>query len=105
MRFVFAFLLIAGAAWSQAKVVSLHVVPAQTTLRGAQASQQFLAIAKYADGQERDVTGKVEWSLSDPGYGGVRFCRARESFRGRISQGDGGVLGAQSAVICTNRTG
>ncbi len=86
MRFVFAFLLIAGAAWSQAKVISLHVVPAQTTLRGAQASQQFLAMAKYADGQERDVTGKVEWSLSDPGMAAfVSVGRVSPSADGSLS--------------------
>src|SRR5262249_2816608 len=41
-------------------------VPAQATLKGARATQQFLAIAKYADGVERDVTAEVEWKLSDP---------------------------------------
>jgi hypothetical protein len=44
----------------------LRTVPAQALLRGARASQQFVAIAKYADGTERDVTAEVEWRLSKP---------------------------------------
>ena len=40
--------------------------PPHASLKGARASQQFLAIAKYADGTERDVTAEVEWRLSKP---------------------------------------
>jgi hypothetical protein len=58
-------LLIAGAAWP-ARLVSLRTVPSQASLKGARASQQFLAIATYADGSERDVTGEAEWRLSNP---------------------------------------
>jgi hypothetical protein len=65
MRLLFALLLITNAAWP-AKVVSLRTVPAQALLKGARASQQFLAIAKYSDGAERDVTAEVEWRLSKP---------------------------------------
>lgn len=65
MRLLFALLLITNAAWS-ARVVSLRTVPAQASLKGARASQQFLAIAKYSDGTERDVTAEVEWRLSKP---------------------------------------
>jgi len=35
-------------------------------LRGARATQQFLAIAKYSDATERDVTDEAEWRLSKP---------------------------------------
>src|SRR5205814_1529682 len=65
VRLLFALLLVTNAAWP-AKLVSLRTVPAEASLKGARASQQFLAIAKYADGAERDVTAEVEWRLSKP---------------------------------------
>jgi len=58
-------LLIANTGWP-ARLVSLRTLPAQASLKGARASQQFLAIATYADGSERDVTGEAEWRLSKP---------------------------------------
>jgi hypothetical protein len=61
-----AFLLIAGAAWPAVTVVSVRTFPAQATLHGSSATQQFLAIAKYSDGSERDVTSEAEWKLSEP---------------------------------------
>ena len=66
MRIPFALLLLASIAWPASKFVSLRVVPVQATLQGARASQQFLAIAVYDDGSERDVTTEVEWRLSKP---------------------------------------
>ena len=66
MRLLFALLLLASVAWPASKFVSLRVVPVQATLQGARASQQFLAIAGYDDGTERDVTTEVEWRLSKP---------------------------------------
>jgi len=45
--------------------VSLRVVPQAVTLRGAQASQHFLALAEYADGLERDVTARAHFSISE----------------------------------------
>lgn len=56
----------AAAAWAEPKPISLRTVPAEAVLRGAQASQQFLAIAVYADGSERDVTGEAAWRAPDP---------------------------------------
>ena len=51
------------AAVSQA---SLRIEPARpVTLQGAGATQQFLAIATMTDGLERDVTGEVDWLVSD----------------------------------------
>jgi hypothetical protein len=41
-------------------------MPPEALLKGARATQQFLAIAKYSDGTERDVTAEVEWRLSNP---------------------------------------
>jgi hypothetical protein len=66
VRFPIALLLLASAAWPAAKVVSLTIEPSEATLKGARASQQFLAIARYEDGAERDVTAEVEWRLSKP---------------------------------------
>jgi hypothetical protein len=66
VRLLFALLFIANAVWSAARVVSLRTVPAQARLQGARATQQFLAIAKYSDETERDVTAEVEWRLSNP---------------------------------------
>ena len=67
MRLPFALLLLASAAWPAPKLVSLRVVPAQATLQGARASQQFLAIATYDDGVgARRHRAKSEWRLSKP---------------------------------------
>ena len=66
MRLFVAVLLIANSAWPAVRLVSLRTVPANALLKGARASQQFLAIAKYSDGTERDVTAEAEWRLSDP---------------------------------------
>jgi len=66
VRLLLPLLIIASAAWPAAKVVSLRTAPVQAQLKGARATQQFLAIAKYSDGTERDVTAEVEWRLSNP---------------------------------------
>jgi len=61
-----AFLLIASAAMPATGITSLRTVPAQAMLKGAAATQQFLAIASYSDGTERDVTAEAEWRISEP---------------------------------------
>jgi len=71
MRPLLALLLLWGAAWAAPgplpqKPVALKTVPAEVTLRGARAAQQFLAVATYADGGERDVTAEAEWRISNP---------------------------------------
>jgi hypothetical protein len=66
MRLPFALLLLASVGWPAPKVTTLRVMPSQTTLLGVRASQQFLAIATYDDGVERDVTAEVQWRLSKP---------------------------------------
>ena len=45
-------------------VVRIWTVPETVVLEGARAEQQFLAMAEYADGTQRDVTGEVSWSVS-----------------------------------------
>jgi hypothetical protein len=66
MRALLAFVTLAAAAWAEPRIISLKTVPADATLTGARASQQFLAVAKYADDSERDVTAEAQWRLSDP---------------------------------------
>lgn len=83
-----AFLLLFGCAalhGGTEKAIRLETVPARVTLRGAGASQQFLAVAVYPGGVARDVTSQVTWKLSDP-------ARASLSPDARLaSQADGPV--------------
>ncbi len=63
------FLLASGAALSAAadpKLLSLRVEPSRRVLAGAGASQQLIALGKYSDGLERDVTAQVRWTVSNP---------------------------------------
>ncbi len=80
-----------------AKVVSLRVIPADPTLRGAGTAVRFLAMAKYSDGVERDVTALAAPALSDPkvaevGQGNRVIAKAdgeaflRVKFDGRTAQ-------------------
>src|SRR5207249_6473198 len=61
-------LVITTLAWPAADrtLLSLRLVPSETTIQGAQASQRFLVIGKYADGVERDLTSQARFSLSNP---------------------------------------
>ena len=54
------------AAGPAVEPVSLKTVPAAVVLNGAGATQQFLAVAAYSDGSERDVTAEVEWRIGKP---------------------------------------
>jgi hypothetical protein len=67
MRLIAAILLLANAALPAVRMTGLRTVPAEALLKGARATQQFLAIATYSDGSERDITAEAEWRLSDPG--------------------------------------
>ena len=85
MKPLFAFLAFSAAAWPASKVVSLRIVPEKTVLTGARATQQFAAIAKHADGSERDVTAQAEWRIEKPAL-------AKFLSRARIAPlADGGV--------------
>ena len=68
MKSVLTFLLAAGALSAAPRLMT---VPAAVALNGAKASQQFLAIAFYSDGTERDVTGEVVWKVSNPAIAAV----------------------------------
>ena len=48
------------------KLLSLSLQPRAVTLRGKEASQQFLLTGAYSDGVERDLSRKGRFSLSDP---------------------------------------
>src|SRR6478672_13960425 len=56
----------AGPILADSKIVSLRIMPQERTLRGKQASQQFLVIGKSSDNRERDVTSQVHFTLSNP---------------------------------------
>jgi hypothetical protein len=56
------------AAWAAPKVVSLRVAPSEASITYAGATQQFVAIAAYADGTERDVTDEAQWRVSHPDF-------------------------------------
>ena len=62
-----------GAAGEGKRVsaVSIRVVPDNATVWGAQGSQHFMVLAKYADGLERDVTSATRFSLSQPAKGEI----------------------------------
>lgn len=69
MKALFAFLILTAAAWADSKPVSLSIYPETAVLNGARATQQFLAMARYADGTERDVTAEAQWGVLNPALG------------------------------------
>ena len=75
-------LLFAASAAAAARAISLKIVPADATLRGANSAQQFLAIA-HDDGTERDVTAQARWRGSNP------QVAAFEGNGRLVSRGDG----------------
>ena len=63
----FAALPLFGAAGSASgDIVSIRLVPETRTLSGKNASQQYIVMAKTADGGERDVTEQTHFSLEHP---------------------------------------
>ena len=53
------------AAGTAPKLLSLSLQPRAVTLRGKEASQQFLLTGAYSDGVERDLSRQARFSLSD----------------------------------------
>ena len=53
------------------KLISLVVVPAEVTLSGKDAAQQFVLIGTYADGFTRDLTTEGNWTVSNPDVGDI----------------------------------
>lgn len=52
-------------------LLSLRLFPENATLWGARSGQRFLALGKYGDGLERDVTKSTRFSIVDPGVAEV----------------------------------
>jgi hypothetical protein len=65
MRYLVALLPI--VLLSASNLVSLKTVPAEVTLTGGSASQQFVAVATDAEGQERDVTERLKLTATFSG--------------------------------------
>ena len=55
-----------SATATVSQLVSLHLLPQRVTLSGRNATQRFLAVGKFADGLERDVTSESRFSISKP---------------------------------------
>ena len=55
----------------EADLLSLRLVPEKITLWGSETAQRFLVLGRYADGMERDLTGKVRFSIADPEHAAV----------------------------------
>lgn len=49
------------------KLTSIRILPAERTLQGKKASQQFMILGKYSDNRERDLTAQAQFTLSNPG--------------------------------------
>jgi hypothetical protein len=79
-----AILFAAATAWG-ARPVLLRVVPEQVTLHGAGAAQQFLAIAAYDDGSEREVTAEAEWRVSEPARAALDAARLTAKSDGMVT--------------------
>ena len=60
---------LADAGLESEKLVSLTIVPAEATVSGNGLSRQFVLIGTYADGFNRDLTLRGDWTLSDPDAG------------------------------------
>ena len=66
--------LVVGATWTHTalsegakpQLLSIRLIPDQTELWGARATQRFLVLAKYDDGLERYLTDRSRFVVSDP---------------------------------------
>lgn len=84
------------------KPVSLRTAPQAVTLSGTGASQQFLAIAKFADGTERDVTAEAEWSVSQPAVAALKplaILASQSDGAAAIEARFGGVRGQSKVTV------
>ncbi|MFN0167758.1 MAG: DUF1553 domain-containing protein [Bryobacteraceae bacterium] len=85
MRQALLLLLLSLIANAQPGLVSLRVLPADVTLRGAGSSQQLLVVGKRSDDTVIDLTARAQWSISKPGL-------ARIEGEGRVfAVADGGT--------------
>ena len=79
---------------SQPKLLSVRLAPQDMTLWGAEASQRFLVVGKYADRLERDLTTQSQFSIS-PG----NLARIEPSGRVRALGEGEAVLKAETAGL------
>ncbi|HTM51234.1 MAG TPA: DUF1549 and DUF1553 domain-containing protein [Bryobacteraceae bacterium] len=91
MRLPLILLLTAASAWPAGGDLTLRTWPAQASLRGSRATQQFIATATEPDGTERDVTAQVEWRLSNP-------AKAKLISAGRLAPLEDGVVTLTAAL-------
>jgi len=96
-----------GADAAPARIVRLETRPSQVSLTGSGASQQFLAVAVYSDGTEADVTGEVQWRVSNPALaamdaGGRLSARADGTVT--VSAALGGARGHSVVRVRDSRT-
>jgi hypothetical protein len=67
-----AFVFVSVLQAQMAQPVSLRLAPEGTiTVWGEQGAQQFVVLARYSDGMERDVTAGARLTLSDPEKGQI----------------------------------
>src|SRR5205814_115777 len=59
-----------GAAKAE-KPLSIRLLPEDVTVWGAQGTQHFMVLAKYADGLDRDVTSTTRFTVSQPAKGEI----------------------------------
>ena len=90
-----------GAAPSNARLLSIRLLPDEVQLRGEGAAQQLLVIGTYGDGLERDLTEGSRFFLADPALAEIDAqgrVRARSDGRTLLTvQSSGQVL--QAAVL------
>ncbi len=84
--------MLLGVPAPAAEPTALRIVPAEARLWRKAATQQFIVVAKYTDGIERDVTSQVQVTVSAPQLGELtsrgRFT-ARAAGRGTVTAGFG----------------
>jgi hypothetical protein len=74
VAFIVGFAASASAAQEKhgaPRLVSIRIAPQDASVWGAQASQRFVVLGKYADGLERELTSASRFLLSDPLKGEV----------------------------------
>ncbi|MGI8989924.1 MAG: DUF1553 domain-containing protein [Bryobacteraceae bacterium] len=62
---------VAALYGADARLTSLRIEPSGRVLRGAEAHQQLLAIGRFDDGSELDLTDAAYWTSSNPKLGEV----------------------------------
>ncbi|MBM3794967.1 MAG: DUF1553 domain-containing protein [Acidobacteria bacterium] len=90
--------LLCGVA--AASAATLKILPFESQLTGAGASQQLVAVLTADDGTERDVTGEVSWRVTPPALAALDAARvtARADGDARITATLAGAPAASAIV-------